>query len=177
MPVRRKNRTPDERSPGEERRSYGLATPPYSVEQIRGPDRRNWGQADQGGRGFWGNQGNWGNEGYFQGFEESDETWGPHGSRSVERIETWAKPGGYVGLGPKGYKRSDERMWEEINERMTDHPDLDARDIDVTVSQGEVTLAGSVSRRGAKRLAEDIADTVSGVKDVHNQLKIQESAA
>ncbi|MBZ5581426.1 MAG: BON domain-containing protein, partial [Acidobacteriia bacterium] len=34
------------------------------------------------------------------------------------------------------------------------------------------TLAGSVEDRSAKRLAEDLAASVSGVKDVHNQLRL-----
>ncbi len=37
---------------------------------------------------------------------------------------------------------------------------------------GEVTLNGSVDTRLIRRLAEDIADTVSGVTLVQNNLKI-----
>lgn len=47
----------------------------------------------------------------------------------------------------------------------------------MVVEQGEVTLSGLVSERAVKRVAEDVAATVSGVKDVHNQLKIGLGAA
>ena len=42
------------------------------------------------------------------------------------------------------------------------------------VQAGEVTLRGYVSRREVKRLAEDIADSVFGVKDVSNQIKVKQ---
>ena len=41
----------------------------------------------------------------------------------------------------------------------------------MTVQQGEVKLDGTTPDRHQKRLAEDIAENVQGVKDVHNQLK------
>jgi hypothetical protein len=36
-----------------------------------------------------------------------------------------------------------------------------------------VTLTGTVATRAQKRLAEDIADGVTGVNEVHNHLRIQ----
>jgi hypothetical protein len=58
-------------------------------------------------------------------------------------------------------------------ERVTHHGMLDATGIQVRVENGEVTLAGTVESRQAKRLAEDILESISGVKDVHNQLRVQ----
>ncbi len=86
--------------------------------------------------------------------------------------EVWMVPGPYSGMGPKGYRRSDDRLREEIISRMTQHGQLDARDIDVEVKNGEATLRGSVNSRREKRIARDIADSVSGVFDVHNELGI-----
>jgi hypothetical protein len=77
----------------------------------------------------------------------------------------------YRGVGPKGYTRSDERLSEEICERLTDHPRIDARDIDVQVNQGEVTLSGSVRDRPTKWHAEDLVMSCRGVKEVHNRLR------
>jgi osmotically-inducible protein OsmY len=77
----------------------------------------------------------------------------------------------YRGHGPRNYKRSDDRIREDINDRLTDHAYLDASEIDVAVSDGDVTLTGSVINRYAKRMAEDIADDVSGVKNVENRLR------
>ncbi|MBC2664676.1 BON domain-containing protein [Novosphingobium flavum] len=79
----------------------------------------------------------------------------------------------YRGRGPAGYTRSDERIREDVNDRLTDHPRLDARRITVTVENGEVTLDGKVSSRAAKRRAEDCIDYVSGVTHVQNNLRVE----
>jgi len=80
------------------------------------------------------------------------------------------------GRGPRNYSRSDERITEDVNDRLTDDYMLDASDIDVTVSSGEVTLSGTVNNRQAKRRAEDIAESVSGVKNVENRIRVNESS-
>jgi len=69
------------------------------------------------------------------------------------------------------YQRSDERIREDVYDRLNDHPNLDSSDIRVNVSGGEVTLEGTVHSRREKRLAEDIAEGVSGVTDVQNRLR------
>ena len=78
----------------------------------------------------------------------------------------------YAGRGPKGYRRSDERILEEVCEVLTRHPGIDASDVEVRVENGEVTLSGTVGDRRAKRLAEDLAEDCAGVADVHNQLRV-----
>jgi len=60
---------------------------------------------------------------------------------------------------PKGYRRSDERIQEEINDRLTEHGDIDATEIMVKVNGGVATLTGTVDDRNAKRLAEDLAES------------------
>jgi hypothetical protein len=79
----------------------------------------------------------------------------------------------YRGYGPRGYVRSDRRIEEDVNDRLTDHPDLDASEIGVSVRNGEVTLDGTVDGRRARRLAEDIADQVSGVSYIQNNLRVR----
>jgi BON domain len=81
--------------------------------------------------------------------------------------------GKFRGRGPKNYRRSDERISEEIGDRMTENDWLDASDVDVSVVGGEVTLSGSVDSRYAKRLAEDIAESVAGVRNVQNNLRVR----
>jgi BON domain/Pentapeptide repeats (8 copies) len=83
--------------------------------------------------------------------------------------------GRFTGRGPKNWQRSDDRIREDVNERLTDHPEIDASEIDVQVKNGEVTLTGTVDERRVKRLAEDVTENVSGVREVHNQLKVQQS--
>lgn len=78
----------------------------------------------------------------------------------------------FRGRGPKGYQRSDERIREEVCEILTHDHDVDASEIEVNVQGGVVTLSGSVNDRWAKRRAEDIVESVSGVKDVENQIRV-----
>ena len=80
---------------------------------------------------------------------------------------------GFAGRGPKGYQRSDERLRDEVSDRLMEHDEIDAGDIEVQVQDGEVTLTGTVPDRWMKRLAEDIAEQVMGVREVMNQVRIQ----
>lgn len=94
-----------------------------------------------------------------------------------ERARQWGQfggqlSGGFAGRGPKGYTRSDDRIREDVSDKLMEHPDLDASEIEVRVSGGEVTLSGSVDSRWAKRLAEDVAESCTGVRDVMNQLRV-----
>lgn len=78
----------------------------------------------------------------------------------------------YRGRGPKNYQRSDDRIREEVCERLTMDHDVDASDVEVSVSDAVVTLSGTVHERHAKRIAEDICELVRGVKDVQNNLRV-----
>lgn len=78
--------------------------------------------------------------------------------------------------GPRDYTRSDERIREDVCDRLTDDPIIDASEIAISVANGEVTLSGTVDTRLEKRRAEDYAEDVSGVKNVHNQLRVEQSA-
>jgi osmotically-inducible protein OsmY len=81
--------------------------------------------------------------------------------------------GEHRGRGPKNYTRSDDRIREDVSDRLSDDSWLDASEIEVTVSKGEVTLAGTVHSREDKRHAEDLADQVSSVRHVQNNLRVQ----
>lgn len=101
------------------------------------------------------------------------------GLHAWERADIYARPEGelwrrrFFGRGPKGYRRSDERIREEICDRLMTHPDVDASDIDVVVARGIVTLTGEVDDRHQKRIAEYIAEDALGVDDVQNDLKVR----
>lgn len=41
------------------------------------------------------------------------------------------------------------------------------------VNNGEVTLSGTVRTREEKRRSEDLTDTVTGVREVHNNLRVR----
>ena len=76
------------------------------------------------------------------------------------------------GKGPKNYVRPDDRIHDEVCDRLTRHPLIDASMMDVVVESGEVTLTGEVLDRRMKHLAEDVVDEVAGVKDIHNHLRV-----
>jgi hypothetical protein len=87
------------------------------------------------------------------------------------------RAGGFRGVGPRNYVRSDQRLTEDINERLTDDDELDASDISVRVSDGRVTLEGRVDQRWMKHRAEDIADSCTGVKDVDNRIHVASASS
>ena len=102
---------------------------------------------------------------------------GSYGSISQDSpyIRGGRTSGAFSGVGPKNYSRSKERVIEDVNQKLTDHHELDASEIEVTCENGEVILKGKVESRQAKRLAEDLAEQVSGVTDVRNELKVSSS--
>jgi len=85
--------------------------------------------------------------------------------------------GRHRGKGPKGYIRSDERIKEDISDRLSDHDDIDASEVEVTVNQGEVILSGTVNDRYEKRIAEECAEQVSGVTNVENRIRLQQQGS
>lgn len=82
--------------------------------------------------------------------------------------------GKHRGHGPKTYVRSDARIFDDVNDRLTDDSWLDARDIEATVKDAEVTLDGHVRSRDDKRRAEMLAERVSGVVHVQNNLRVKQ---
>ncbi|HEX9013211.1 MAG TPA: BON domain-containing protein [Anaerolineaceae bacterium] len=81
--------------------------------------------------------------------------------------------GSLTGFGPKGYRRSDERILEEIHYRLERHGLVDAREIVVAVQDGEVTMRGIVDTRRQRRFAEDAVASVVGVVHINNDLKVR----
>lgn len=75
------------------------------------------------------------------------------------------------GRGPSNYTRSDARILEDACDRLTEDWGVDARNVQVTVENGEVTLDGTVENRRQKRRAEDVVHDISGVGHVQNNLR------
>jgi osmotically-inducible protein OsmY len=99
---------------------------------------------------------------------------GPEGRGRGEAVRAGAGrgEGRFRGRGPRNYRRSDERVREEVCDRLTDNEWLDASDVEVSLVAGEVILTGTVDSRYAKRLAENIAESVAGVENVQNNLRV-----
>src|SRR5688500_20355853 len=90
------------------------------------------------------------------------------GDEESERRTRLERP--YQGRGPKGYRRSDDRIREDVNDRLSEGY-LDATEVEVSVSSGEVVLSGTVDSRADKRRAEAIAENVSGETNVENRIR------
>jgi osmotically-inducible protein OsmY len=134
------------------------------------PGSGGYGSQGYGGQGYGGQGYPQGRE-YGQGYGYGGPAYGQTGYGGREQ-EPWQ--GQYVGRGPQSYKRSDSRIEEDINERLTQHGAIDAEQIQVSVKDGEVTLSGAINSRMEKRLAEDVAESCWGVRQVHNQLRVQQ---
>lgn len=152
-----------------------------------------YGAGNQGNYGYGGYQGGYGgNQGYYgsnqgnfgRGFgnqygnqDNFDQDYGWEGDYGIPYdytyTEYWLIPGPETGNGPQGYQRGDNRIMEDVCDRLAQHGRIDAREINVDVKNGEVTLTGTVNNRNAKRMAEDVVESVMGVEDVHNNLKVK----
>jgi osmotically-inducible protein OsmY len=130
----------------------------YGSRDYRGGER-SWRDSDRGHEG----DRNWWDK-------TTDEVSSWFGDEEAERRRRMDKT--HRGKGPRNYQRSDDRIKDDINDRLSDDWFIDASEIDVTVQNGEVTLSGSVDERTAKRRAEDIAEAVSGVKNVENRIRV-----
>jgi osmotically-inducible protein OsmY len=167
------------------RRGYGQGRSGGYGDYDRGMDYGNRGTAGYGGPDY-------GSYGYGrQGYGNRDDWRGPRErgwwDRATDEVASWMgdedadrrrrmdeSRGGHQGRGPKGYTRSDDRIREDVNDRLTDDYRVDAGEIEVSVSGGEVTLSGTVRSRDDKRRAEDIAEAVSGVKHVQNNVRVKQ---
>lgn len=95
------------------------------------------------------------------------DAWGADLRGAVE-----ARAGRYAGRGPRGYRRPDERIRENVCDALLEASHVDASGFDVQVNGGEVTLDGTVPDRRMKRDAEDLVERVPGVEQVHNHLRV-----
>jgi len=157
--------------------------------ENRGYENRGYENQGYGDQGSWGQpyadefrSQNWGRqfgreEGGREGYRPEYGSHQFRGGFSLQSNQPWRMRGQFTGKGPRGYQRSDQRIQEEINDRLTDHPEIDATDIEVKVTNGEVTLGGHVNERYQKRLAEDCVENIGGVKQVHNQIRVQQESA
>ncbi len=77
------------------------------------------------------------------------------------------------GKGPKGYKRADERIKDDVCDRICHMRGMDASDVEIQVSGGEVTLTGTIQTRQMKWQLEHLIDSINGVTEIHNQLRMK----
>ena len=145
----------------------------------------------QSGRGSYGSMGSptssrrgyssFGEPNFHGGRDERDEeTWNRSGSewsgmsqgfgRSEQR--SMSSGSSRTNRGPKNYKRSDERIKEDVCDRLS-QSDLNCEDVEINVKNGEVTLTGTTDSGHERREIERVAETIPGVQDVTNQIRIK----
>jgi osmotically-inducible protein OsmY len=110
--------------------------------------------------------------GYLGGDYPGGTDYGDRTYRGQSFPEGGTRRPSYRGRGPKNYQRSDDRIREDVCERLEMDDYVDASDLEVSVNGGTVVLSGSINERNAKRRAADIAESVSGVRDVENRIRI-----
>jgi hypothetical protein len=82
----------------------------------------------------------------------------------------------FRGRGPRGYRRSDETIREDVCEALYRSSAVDASEIDVSISEGHVTLKGFVATREQKKAAESAIENLAGVDDVYNEIRLRSEA-
>ena len=162
---------------GEER---GQGRPLFDTDHRHDPDRfgqDRYGRDRSGSESFGRGSRDYNEErGFFERAGDEVRSWFGDDDADRRRDRDMRESGQHRGRGPKGYQRSDARILEDVNDRLTEDPHLDASEIDVRVENREVTLSGTVNSRFEKRHAEDITESVSGVTHVQNNLRIQQAA-
>jgi osmotically-inducible protein OsmY len=145
-----------------------------------GPSNFRQGERDPGG---YGGYGIGASETYAGGESPQRHESGSHWwDRAAQRVERWmgnvdrerSWEANHRGKGPKGYTRSDERIRDDVHDRLTEDPYIDASEVEVRVEGGEITLNGVVDSRRAKHHAEHCIEDISGVRHVQNNLRVQD---
>jgi osmotically-inducible protein OsmY len=156
---------------------YGM----YGVrEQPRGGERNQGGRGEQRGD-FRGGSGGDRGRSYGAGQTYGSVERGYPGDPAYRGADFGEGRGGGASMrqqtgrrvGPKGYQRSDERIQEDVCERLAHSDRVDVQEVTVDVKAGVVNLGGTVHDRREKYAIETIVDDVFGVKEVQNSIRVQ----
>ena len=71
-------------------------------------------------------------------------------------------------------RHEDKRIQTDVSDRLAAERPADAAQIQVEVTHGEVTLAGTADTAEARRRAEDVAESIAGVISVMNNLRVRQ---
>jgi osmotically-inducible protein OsmY len=155
---------------GDRSRDYGDFSSDNEYGSRYGRSVRDLSRARRDWNDNWGDETRYRNEdrGFWDRASDEVASWfGDDDAQQRRRLDAR-----HQGRGPKGYRRSDDRIREDLSDRLTDDPFIDASDVEIEVKNAEVTLTGSVDSRSARRRVEDLAERVSGVTHVQNNLRV-----
>jgi hypothetical protein len=94
------------------------------------------------------------------------------GRGAPEQAEPRGRPPRRYPPGPKGYQRSDERLREDISERLMQAHEIDSSEVTVEVSGAKAVVEGTVPQRWMKHAIEDLVDACPGVQDIDNRIRV-----
>lgn len=136
-------------------------------DRFRGDDLARHGSSSTSGNGWQGrdNLREAGERGQQQPYSSQGD--------GASAFSTSGNHGPHSGKGPKGYKRSDLQICDEANQALERDGRVDASEIEVTCVSGVLKLTGKVENRAAKRDAEACVESIYGVGDVMNELKVE----
>lgn len=78
--------------------------------------------------------------------------------------------------GPRGWVRSDERILDELCERIV-RAGVDASGLVVEVEDGGVSLEGELGTREERRFVVDVAERILGVAGVYAEIRVRGEGA
>jgi len=146
--------------------SYGPPPSPYDEGEIGSWYGGDTGMGDPGSSHSGGGQ----QDRY--GGAPAQRFWHAYGERYTGQPGQQYGGGRFSGRGPRGYRRSDDRIREDVCELLTRHHEIDASEMEVEVTSAAVTLRGTVDNGRTRRLAEELVEDVPGVQDVRNELRV-----
>lgn len=107
------------------------------------------------------------------GWQQSGSGRFDNGQYSLGGREQSVRSTGQTTKGPKGYIRSDERIRDDVADRLLDAHERDWSDVEVLVAGGTVTLSGTVPNREMRWEVEQLTEGVRGVIDIENQVRVK----
>jgi osmotically-inducible protein OsmY len=135
----------------------------YNRQRNRyGGDTSNHGNANQGGV-----QNDW-----WERTKDKVSSWFSDDDDNNRRRDRGSYSGPHRGKGPSDYRRSQDRIREDICDRLTDDDMVDASHVRVQIEDDAVILSGTVNSREEKRRAEELVESISGVRNVENRLRV-----
>jgi len=90
------------------------------------------------------------------------------------KVSTGVSPG-HQNKGP--FRRTDDRIKQQVNQLLADHHEIDASKITIEVTDGRVTLTGTVSDREHRRMIEDLVLAMADLEGVRVSIELKADTA
>lgn len=95
----------------------------------------------------------------------SEHSPGTNANRAEDRFQSETRP------------KSDELLATAVHDSLAHDSRVNSMQVQVSAREGIVQLDGTVPRQADRDAAEDVARKVAGVRDVHNQIVVDQNPA